>query len=152
LIHERVHDPYKTTSKPTQPTICPICYALFKDGRWQWAESWPINAHKQICQACHRTRDNYPAGVVTITGSFALSHASELLNLIRNHEREENREHPEHRIMRIEQKTDKIVIETTDVHLPHAIGEALHDAFKGSLEFRYSEESYFAEVKWNRES
>jgi len=49
--------------------------------------------------------------------------------------------------MRIEEKPDAIVIETTDVHLPHAIGEALHDAFKGSLKFRYPEESYFVEVK-----
>jgi hypothetical protein len=41
------------------------------------------------------------------------------------------------RIMRIEEKADAIVIETTDIHLPHAIGEALHDAFKGSLKFRW---------------
>jgi hypothetical protein len=34
------------------------------------------------------------------------------------------------RIMRTEEKPDAIVIETTDVHLPDAIGEALHDAFQ----------------------
>jgi hypothetical protein len=34
------------------------------------------------------------------------------------------------RIMRTEEKPDAIVIETTDVHLPHAIREALHDAFQ----------------------
>jgi len=147
LIHEHVHDPYKTNSKPPEPTVCPICYAVFKEGRWQWADSWPIDAHRQTCQACHRARDGYPAGIVTIKGKFALNHVSELLNLVRHREREENREHPEHRIMRIEEKPDAIVIETTDVHLPHAIGEALHDAFKGSLKFRYPEESYFVEVK-----
>jgi hypothetical protein len=152
LIHEHVHDPYKTSSKPLQPTVCPICCAVFKEGRWQWADSWPPEAHRQICQACHRTRDGYPAGVVTISGNFALSHELELLSLIRHRERQENREHPEHRIMRIEQKSDAIVIETTDVHLPQAIGKALHDAFKGRLNFRYPEESYFVEVKWNRES
>ena len=94
----------------------------------------------------------YPARVVTISGAFALAHASELLNLVRHRAREENREHPEYRIMRIEEKPDAIVIETTDVHLPHAIGEALHDAFKGSLKFRYPEESYYVEVTWKRES
>ena len=56
LIHERVHDPYKTKSKLPEPTVCPNCYAVFKEGRWQWADSWPINAHRQTCQACHRTR------------------------------------------------------------------------------------------------
>jgi len=40
---------------------------------------------------------------------------------------------------------------STDIHLPHSIGEALHHAYKGSLEFRYAEESYFIEVKWSRE-
>ena len=152
LIHEHVHDPYKTQSKPPQPTVCPICHAVFKEGRWQWADSWPIEAHRQICQACHRTRDDYPAGVIVITGDFALRHASEILNLVRNEEHEENREHAEHRIMRIDQKSDGIVIKTTDIHLPHAIGEALHHAYKGDLKVRYSEESYFVEVKWNRES
>jgi len=49
----------------------------------------------------------------------------------------------------IDQKSDGIVIETTDIHLPHAIGEALHHAYKGDLKLRYSEESYFVEVKWN---
>ena len=52
--------------------------------------------------------------------------------------------------MRIEEKPDAIVIETMDVHLPHAFGEALHDAFKGSLQFRYPEESFFDSLrsKW----
>jgi hypothetical protein len=40
---------------------------------------------------------------------------------------------------------------TTDIHLPRAIGEALHRAYKGSLDLRYTEESCFIEVKWSRE-
>ena len=53
--------------------------------------------------------------------------------------------------MNIEEKPDSIVIKTTDIHLPRAIGEALHHAYKGSLDLRYTEESYFIEVKWSRE-
>jgi hypothetical protein len=30
LIHEHVHDPYKTKSKPPEPTVCPICYAVLR--------------------------------------------------------------------------------------------------------------------------
>jgi hypothetical protein len=151
LIHERVHDPYKTKSKPPEPTVCPVCYAVFKDGRWKWADSWPIDAHRQTRQACHRTQDGYPAGVVTVSGAFALSHRAEVLNLARHHEQQEKREHALHRIMQIEEKPDSIVIKTTDIYLPHSIGEALRHAYKGSLEFRYAEESYFIEVKWTRE-
>ena len=112
LIHERVHDPYKTKSKPPEPTVCPVCYAVFKEGRWQWADSWPIDAHRQTCQACHRTQDGFPAGVVTVSGAFALSHRAEVLNLAQHHEQQEKREHPLHRIMQIEEKPDSIVIKT----------------------------------------
>ena len=36
--------------------------------------------------------------------------------------------------MGIEEKPGSIVIKTTDIHLPRAIGEALHHAYKGSLD------------------
>ena len=151
LIHERVHDPYKTRSKPPEPTVCPVCNAVFKDGRWQWADSWPIDAHRQTCQACHRSNDGYPAGIITLTGAFALRHKAEILNLARHLEQWERREHPLHRIMLIEEKPDSIVISTTDIHLPRSIGEAVRHAYKGRLELRYTEESYSVEVKWSRE-
>jgi NMD protein affecting ribosome stability and mRNA decay len=151
LIHERVHDPYKTKSKLREPTVCPVCNAVFKEGRWQWADSWPIDAHRQTCQACHRTKDAYPAGMVIVTGSFALIHKAEILNLARHQEAQEKREHPLHRIMQIEEKPNSIIIKTTDIHLPRSIGEALRHAYKGKLELRYTVESHFIEVKWSRD-
>lgn len=78
-------------------------------------------------------------------------HKAEILNLARHQEQQEKREHPLHRIMQIEEKPDSIVIKTTDIHLPHSIGEALRHAYKGSLELRYTEEIYFIEVKWSRD-
>jgi hypothetical protein len=150
LIHERVHDPHRTKCKPPEPSVSPVCHAVFKDGRWEWVDSWPIDAHVQICQACHRVNDGSAAGVISVHGEFVQNHRNELPQLIRHREQEENREHPLHRIMQIEEKPDSIVIKTTDIHLPHAIGEALRHAYKGDLETRYSEETYIVEVKWNR--
>src|SRR5580765_6633194 len=66
LIHERVHDPYKTKHKLPEPSVCPVCKAVFRHGRWQWAESWPMDARQETCQACHRVKDDYPAGVVRL--------------------------------------------------------------------------------------
>ena len=86
LIHERIHDPYKATCKPAEPSVCPVCNAVFKDGRWQWLESWPVDSHQVICQACQRIRDNYPAGLVTMSGDFIKTHKQEVLNLARQHE------------------------------------------------------------------
>src|SRR2546421_12752803 len=68
LLRELIHDPYKTKGKLPEPTVCPICKAVFRDGRWEWAESWPESARQEICQACHRTKDDYAAGIVTLSG------------------------------------------------------------------------------------
>lgn len=150
LIHERVHDPYKSKHKPPEPSACPVCHAIFREGRWQWAQSWPADSHREICQACQRVRDNYPAGVVMLRGDFVRGHKDEILNLARNHERDEKNEHPLHRIMKIEEGPVAINIETTDIHLPRRIGEALRRAFKGELVLRYEQDGCFVRVNWNR--
>lgn len=150
-IRERVHDPYKTRRKPTEPSICPECGAIFHKGRWQWTAHPPPDAHEEMCQACRRTRDIYPAGTLTLTGGFVDTHKDEILNLVRNQEALEKGEHPLHRIMGIEEEPGRIVVSTTDIHLPRRIGKAVHHAFHGNLDFRYEEETYFLRVNWTRE-
>lgn len=151
LIHERVHDPYKTRLKLPEPTVCPRCHAVYLGGRWQWAQTRPKAAHEEMCQACHRVEDGYPAGEVTLTGAFALAHRAEILNLIRNLEKEENAEHPLHRIMRLEERAEALVVNTTDIHLPRRLGDALHHAYKGERQLHYDEEGYFVRVHWRRD-
>ena len=53
LILERIHDPYKAKRKLPEPTVCPGCQAVLREGRWQWAKSWPESSHRELCQACH---------------------------------------------------------------------------------------------------
>jgi hypothetical protein len=151
LIHERVHDPYKTKYKLPEPTVCPVCQAMFKDGRWQRVESRPIDANEAICQACHRTKDSYPAGLIALDGAFAQAHKAEILHLARRMEKEENAEHPLHRIMQIEEDGESILLKTTDIHLPRSIGQALRHAYKGRLQLHYDPEGYFISVNWHRE-
>jgi hypothetical protein len=150
LIREHVHDPYKTRLKLPEPTVCPRCGAVFHEGRWRWAPR-PAEAHEQLCQACHRINDGYPAGEVTIAGAFARAHRDEILHLARHQEEQEKAEHPLHRIMGIEDTDDGVVVRTTDIHLPRRIGEALRHAYHGELTFHYDEESYAIRVHWTRD-
>jgi hypothetical protein len=151
LIREHVHDPYKTRLKLPDPTHCPQCGAVYTKGRWHWAER-PNQAHEELCQACHRINDGYPAGFVTLSGGFLKAHKSEILGLARHQEDLERGDHPLNRIMGIEDEGDATVITTTDIHLPRRIGEALHRAYEGDLDFNYEEEAYSIRVTWRRET
>jgi hypothetical protein len=151
VFREHVHDPYKTRLKLHEPTVCPGCGAVYHEGRWTWAER-PAGAHEELCQACHRIRDEYPAGYITIRGAFALAHKDEIVHLARHEEGQEKAEHPLHRIIGIAESDGAIEITTTDIHLPRRLGHALERAFKGKLEFFYEEEAYLIRVHWTREA
>ena len=87
LIHEHIHDPYKIPRKLRTPSVCPECGAVFVDGRWRWSASPPSHADRELCQACHRIRDKYPAGIVTLSGGFVAKNKAELLHLARENKR-----------------------------------------------------------------
>ena len=146
---DHVDDPYLLEWKPRGPAVCRDCGAAFRDGRWQWISSVPATAEPELCPACRRVRDSFPAGIVTLSGSFVTEHKSDILNVTRHQEELENKEHPLNRIMGIREDGDSIEITTTDIHLPRRIGEALHRAYHGDLDYHYEAEKYFLRVRWS---
>lgn len=149
IFQERVHDAYKAKGKLLEPTVCIGCGAVFHEGRWQWRQV-PVDAHKQTCPACHRIHDHYPAGFVTLKGEFFRAHLTEILQLMHNVEKHERAEHPLKRIMEIEEKGDTALITTTDIHLARGIGEAVHHAYQGELNYHYNPEENLLRVTWTR--
>ena len=147
-IEEVVHDPYQARAKPREPSACPKCGIVFHQGRWQRL-SRPAGAHEHLCPACHRTQDRYPAGYLTLSGRIVTANRAELMRLVRHEESKENSDHALHRIMGIEDHPDKIVITTTDVHLPRRIGEAVRRAYRGDLDIKYSPDEYTVRVNWS---
>ncbi len=151
---DQIIDTYKLTKKLPDPTRCPNCGAIYHEGRWQWLpEALVTPTHEELCTACHRIADAYPAGSVTLKSPVITTQASEIMRLARNVEEAEKREHPLNRIMAIEQPADdSLSITTTDIHLPRRIGEAVHRAFHGDLQVHYDENNYFVRVEWHRDT
>jgi hypothetical protein len=117
---------------------------------WQWGTA-PEQAHRQSCPACLRIEDDYPAGFVTLGGGFLDDHRDDILNLARNEEARGNKKHALERIMRIDTQDAALLITTTDIHLARRIGEAVHHAYAGELEYHYEEDEYRLRVNWARE-
>ncbi|HJV26758.1 MAG TPA: BCAM0308 family protein [Aromatoleum sp.] len=145
LIQEHRHDPYADRGKPAEPAACPDCGAVFHGGRWRQAVA-PVGAHAQLCPACRRMRDKFPAGVVMIGGDFTAAEKDEYLRLIEHEAEAETREHAVERIMDIEQDDGTLIVTTTGVHLARRIGEALQHAHRGLLELKYSDSECFVRV------
>jgi hypothetical protein len=147
---EREHDPYKARAKSAGPAVCHQCGACFNAGRWFWSEEAPSGAPRELCPACQRVSDQFPAGEIHIGGDFALAHREEILSLVHNCQRRESGDHPMSRIMAISAGDDEFLITTTDIHLPRIIGNALERAYKAQAVFSYPPEEHFVRVKWAR--
>ncbi len=148
LFQEKVHDAYKAKGKPQEPTVCTDCGAVFQEGRWQWLDA-PAGAHRATCPACHRIHDHYPAGFLTLEGEFFAGHHDEIMHLVHNLEQRERAEHPLQRIMEEEEKAGTTLVTTTDIHLARGIGEALHHAYQGRLDYHYNPEQNLLRVTWS---
>jgi NMD protein affecting ribosome stability and mRNA decay len=149
LLQELEHDPYKSKRKLPEPTVCPECGAIYHKGRWQWA-STPEGAHEEMCPACQRIRDRVPQGILTLSGEFVGTHTEEIMNVIHNLEEKEKAQHPLKRIMASEEQPEGLEVTFTDAHLARGAGEALHHAYKGELDFQYTDEENMLRVTWHR--
>ncbi|MGV3743333.1 MAG: BCAM0308 family protein [Burkholderiaceae bacterium] len=142
-----IEDPYQLREKLSEPTVCADCGAVYHDGRWQWMPP-PDNASQSRCPACMRIQEEMPAGYLTITGNFAMTHRDEIISMARHIEAREKKEHPLKRIMHIDQQPDQLIITTTDIHLVRELGDALEHAYKGNLKFQYSAGEYRLRMTW----
>jgi NMD protein affecting ribosome stability and mRNA decay len=149
LFQELVHDSYKAGQKLQDSTRCPECGAVFHKGRWTWGAA-PKGGHEEKCPACHRIHDRFPAGYVSLKGTFLREHRDQILQLVKNREEKEKAEHPLERIMGIEDTAEGVLVTTTDTHLARDIAEAVYHAHKGELEFHYNKEDNLLRANWSR--
>ena len=72
------------------------------------------------------------------------------MHLVHNVEKHERAEHPLNRIMAVEEEDNATLVTTTDIHLARGIGEAIHHAYQGDLEFHYNPQEYLLRASWAR--
>ena len=146
-VQPHEHDPYKRRAKTAGTAVCPRCGALSRSGRWRWgAPPEGGELHRQLCPACERVRDGYPAGIVRLRGAGA--RRDEILARVHHVEQAEKADHPLERIMQIGEDGDEIVVTTTGIHLARRIGDALERSFHGKTTVRYPEEQSEVQVDW----
>ena len=154
----RIHDPYANDKGFSEPTICPVCNAVYHKKRWSFndkllAESKKdknVRYHK--CPADRKIEDNYAMGKVSLTGGFIDEHMDELIHVIKSEERRAVENNPMDRLMKIEKKNSGIYVETTSDTLAMRIGHHLKESYKGGdEEFKFRSGDKFVEVLWHRD-
>ena len=147
FLHD--HREYRAEARQSDGVACPECHASVRDGRWQWLEAEP-DAAEVRCPACRRIDDDFPAGFVSIEGEFFDRHRVELMNLVQTRANRAVAEHPLRRLMGSSDTPEGVLLRTTDTHLAHEFGTALHDDYGGAVNFRYESDNEMLRVHWAR--
>ncbi len=151
-MRPRTKDPYRPRGKPAAGTSCAVCGLEVEGGVWKAPRSPRAPPRgRAICPACRRIRDDYPGGILRITGRFSRSRHDEILNRARIVAQKEAGAHPLQRLMRIEESPDETTLFFTGEHVPVRIGKALRRDFGGSLSIRYAPDEKFAVAHWTRD-
>ena len=146
-------NPYHEGRKFAEPTVCPRCHLVYRNGRWQTADADPNGkrSNESHCPACRREMDLLPGGLLYLSGGYLGHHKQEILSIARNQASSAAAQRPLQRIMWIEEEKGNTEIATTNGHLALRIGKAIESACKGSLDIKHAHGDQLVRVYWKRE-
>lgn len=152
----RTEDPYMP-EEGQEAALCTTCKALYQNKRWFFDEklagklAGATKVKEVICPTCRKVKDHYPEGVLTLSGDFFAERQEEILTLVNNEAAKVGARSVADRIIKMTPEgAGKLVIETTTEKLAQHLGRAVYRAYKGDLDFRWSEMNRFVRVYWNR--
>jgi len=151
-IGDKSPNPYHEDKKYPEPTECPQCHLIYRNGRWQQQDedSHAPDAHSSHCPACKREEGRLPAGLLYLSGTYLDKHREEILNIISNQAQSAAAQRPLQRVMWIEKGSDNTEVATTDSHLALRIGKAIEAACKGKLTIKHAHDAQLVRVYWER--
>jgi hypothetical protein len=151
------HDPYIPDGHYPEGTRCSECGAVYHNQHWSLdpaivARVAPAqNGSTVVCPGCRKVDSRDPGGVLRLSGGFWQAHRDEILNLIQNEEKRALATNPLERIMEIATEGEELIVWTTNEKLVQRLGRALHKAYNGTVEYKWSEDNKLARVTWSRE-
>ena len=151
-----MEDPY-LPEEGQEASICAECNALYQNKRWFFDEKLARRlggtpkVRQVVCPACRKIKDQYPEGILTLSGEFFAERKREVITLLENEAaRVAGRSVLDRVIKMTEEGKDKLVVETTTEKLAQRLGRAVYRAYKGELDFRWAESNRFVRVYWSR--
>ncbi len=156
---DRETDPYIPRKGASAVGACPKCHAIRRNKRWYLDEKEYTaltrrrgTAAQERCPACRKIADGFPSGVVLLRGGYLREHREEILKLVRNEEKRAMGFNPLERIISVKEEGDKLEIATTDEKLAQRIGREVRKACRGTVKYKWSEDSKLLRVNWAREA
>jgi NMD protein affecting ribosome stability and mRNA decay len=155
---DRETDPYIPRKSAAAVGACPKCHAIRRNKRWTMDEKEYTAltrkgaASLERCPACRKIADGFPSGVLLVRGGYLRDHREQIMKLARNEEKRAMGINPLERIISVADDGDRLEITTTDEKLAQRIGRELRKACRGTLEYKWSEDSKLLRVNWVREA
>jgi len=149
--------------------VCIKCDSVYYDKKWytkeelarhlekreelkgkkfeNWFREELKKAKRVICEA-DKQRKDWSEGVVILDGLNSKI-KREVLNLVKNIDREGRKNDMEDKIVAMEDLGERVVIYTSENQLAHRIGKQVASAFKGGkLEYKFSNREEAARIYW----
>lgn len=150
-------DSYLPRGSAQRVSLCESCHSVYRHKRWyadhemyESVRSDPKTV-QTACPACLKIRDNFPGGIITLKGSYVITHKQDLLNLIRNEEERARGFNPLERVMSVrENGFGKLIVSTTNEKLAQRLGRAIKKAFHGEVSYTWSHDNKLVRVEWER--
>lgn len=146
-----VKDLTQQHKKVREGSICQTCGAIYRHKRWRRSSVLPVslNHGKEIlCPACLKIRGGNSCGVVLLKWDQFSQHRGDLLNLINNVGKRAQGMNVLERIIRVQESSSSVEIETTTGTLAQRIGRAVEKAYHGTLSYQWSHDEKLVRVNW----
>jgi len=139
-----------------EAAACAQCHALYQGKRGffdeklyeQWSGANQVR--EVVCPTCRKIKDHYPEEILTLNGEFLARHQDEIVGLLKKEVGQVSERNVQERIMQMGPDGDQLVVETTAEKLAQHLRRTIYKAYKGDLNFRWSEMDKFVRVYWSR--